>query len=99
MPYKALVFDSAEFRSLITDLIGEWREVRDEYDSVEEWLEAWFDDYLDVEGMDMVMANVEGYWWEIYTGENFVRLLDRIGRLEDFDEGRKGRIKRGRKRI
>jgi len=99
MPYKALVFGSAEFRSLITDLIGEWREVRDEYDSVEEWLESWFDTYLDEEGVDMVMAYANGDWREIYTGDDFVKLLDWIGRLEDFNEGRKGRIMRGRRRI
>jgi len=67
--------------------------------TVEEWLEGWFDSYLDEGGVDMVMADVDGYWWGIYTGETFVRLLDRIGRLEDFNEGRKGRIMRGRRRI
>lgn len=98
---KGFVLSNAEFRGLVIDLIEEWREVREDFDgTLEEWLEGWFEELLDMEKMDLMMVYDGREWVEIYTGEDFVEFLRREGRLKDFDEsyGGRGRLLRRRKR-
>jgi hypothetical protein len=82
---KVFLLTETDFRLLMSDLVEMYKE--EEGISPEEFLESWFEEFCDAEGVDgMLIYFKSGMEEEVYSGKDFVELVDRYDYLEDFKE-------------
>ena len=83
---KVFLLSPTDFRLLMSDLVEMYKEYGENI-SPEEFLESWFEETCDAEGVDGMLIYFEsGIEEEVYSGKDFVKLVDRYDYLEDFKE-------------